>query len=174
MSAEQGSDSGENRTPGTDKSIGARLVAAREARKLGIEKVAADLRLDVAVIRALENDDHAALPAPIFVQGYLRSYARLVGLPGQELVRDYTAGRKELPPLSVKRLRRRPARLHQINVTMLRNILLALLLVVVIWLAWPFAAQLVKLQHEPEDVDRPGRLELPLPGDPAGNGMMNQ
>ena len=67
-------------------SIGQRLSRAREARKLGIEKVADALHLDVRTVKALERDDHAALPSPIFVKGYLRGYAALVGLPAEELV----------------------------------------------------------------------------------------
>lgn len=68
---------------------GARLRAAREAAGLGQSDVAAELRLGVETIDALEHDAVERLPAPIFVRGYLRSYAALIGLPAQELVDAY-------------------------------------------------------------------------------------
>lgn len=68
---------------------GARLRAAREAAGLGQHDVAMELRLGVDTIDALEHDAVDKLPAPIFVRGYLRNYAVLVGLPAQELVDAY-------------------------------------------------------------------------------------
>lgn len=68
---------------------GKRLRAAREAAGLGQNDVAAELRLGVDTVNALEHDAVERLPAPIFVRGYLRNYAALVGLPAQELVDAY-------------------------------------------------------------------------------------
>lgn len=68
---------------------GQRLRNAREAAGLGQNDVAAELRLGVETIDALEHDAVEKLPAPIFVRGYLRNYALLVGLPAQELVDAY-------------------------------------------------------------------------------------
>jgi cytoskeleton protein RodZ len=60
---------------------GHRLREARESRKLTIAQAAAQLRMQSRIIEALENDDYSTLPGTIFVQGYLRSYSRLLGLP---------------------------------------------------------------------------------------------
>lgn len=60
--------------------LGVRLKAAREAQGLSTRDVAQRLRLDAHVIEALEADDLERLPARTFVRGYLRNYARLVGL----------------------------------------------------------------------------------------------
>ena len=65
---------------------GERLRAAREARGLSFDDVVHELRLESAIIAAIERDDLDGLSAPVFVKGYLRSYARLVELPEQELV----------------------------------------------------------------------------------------
>jgi len=70
---------------------GVRLTTAREARHMGVEQVAAQLRLDGNVIRALEADDYAALPSATFVKGYLRSYGRMLGLDVEVLVAEYQA-----------------------------------------------------------------------------------
>ena len=57
---------------------GARLSGARQAAGLACEDVAAQLRMPLRVVRALEADDASVLGAPVFVRGQLRSYARLL------------------------------------------------------------------------------------------------
>ena len=60
-------------------SLGARLSQAREARRIPIEGIAQQIRVSVAVLRAIEEDRLEGL-APIYVRGYVRAYARIVGL----------------------------------------------------------------------------------------------
>lgn len=60
--------------------IGARLRSAREARGLSYEAVAAELRIRVVILAALEREDHAALPERVYLLGHLRTYARYLGL----------------------------------------------------------------------------------------------
>jgi len=103
-------------------SIGERLSAARKARTLTTETVAEELKLDVNMIEAIERDDKAVLPAAIFVQGYLRRYARLVGLPEDELVRDYADSAGELPPLSVVAIKQRKSSVTLPSAKLIRNI----------------------------------------------------
>ena len=67
-------------------SPGQRLRAAREDRGMSVDEVAHDLRLDRDVILALEEDDFDRLGAPVFVKGYLRSYARLLNVPESDVV----------------------------------------------------------------------------------------
>lgn len=63
-----------------------RLRAAREARGISVDEVAHDLHLDREIILSLEAPDYTVLGAPVFVRGYLRSYAHLLGLPEDEIV----------------------------------------------------------------------------------------
>jgi cytoskeletal protein RodZ len=60
--------------------IGERLRAAREARGLSLEAVAAELRIRVVILAAMEREDHAALPERVYLLGLLRTYARFLGL----------------------------------------------------------------------------------------------
>ena len=69
-------------------SPGARLRAAREARGLSIEEVAERLRLNAALVLAMEQDRFALLGPPVFARGHLRNYAVLVGAPEQEIMAD--------------------------------------------------------------------------------------
>lgn len=68
---------------------GERLREARNARKLDLEAAAEQMNLSVSVLRALENDDYRALPSSTFIKGYIRSYARMLRLPPDDLVRAF-------------------------------------------------------------------------------------
>ena len=59
-------------------SSGEQLRRARTGYGWSLEDVAANLNLDVDVVRALESGDYAGLPEPAFIRGYLRAYARLM------------------------------------------------------------------------------------------------
>lgn len=58
-------------------SPGEQLRKARTGYGWSLEDVAANLNLDVDVVRALESGDYVGLPEPAFIRGYLRAYARL-------------------------------------------------------------------------------------------------
>ena len=69
---------------------GRRLQAAREERKIERSEVARWLKLDEKFIKAIEEDDEEHLPQPVFIAGYIRSYAKLVNLPPDQLVEEFT------------------------------------------------------------------------------------
>ena len=69
--------------------IGQRLMQARLARQLTIEEVAGQLHLQVRHIDALEQQDLSRLPGPSYICGYLRSYAKFLHLPSNEIVENY-------------------------------------------------------------------------------------
>lgn len=68
---------------------GEKLRLAREARELSIADVAVRLKLNVKKINALEQGDIEGLAAPVFVAGYLRTYARLLELSEVEVLADF-------------------------------------------------------------------------------------
>ncbi|KAA6183311.1 helix-turn-helix domain-containing protein [Thiohalocapsa marina] len=72
--------------PNASEGPGATLARARAARRLSVVRIATELRLTPEVVEALEHDDYARLPSPVFVAGYLRSYARLLDLDPQPIV----------------------------------------------------------------------------------------
>jgi cytoskeleton protein RodZ len=65
---------------------GARLKLAREAAGLSLEQVAAQLKLAPRQVRALEDEDFAQLPGRTFARGFVRNYARLLNLDGNDLL----------------------------------------------------------------------------------------
>lgn len=73
-------------------SPGARLRTAREERGLSIEEVADRLRLNEALVLAMEEDRFGLLGAPVFARGHLKNYAALVGAPEREVMAGFDVG----------------------------------------------------------------------------------
>jgi cytoskeleton protein RodZ len=60
--------------------VGARLRAAREARGLTLEQVAAETRIPQRHLVAIESGDFAKLPGRTYAVGFTRTYARMLGV----------------------------------------------------------------------------------------------
>ena len=76
-------------TPTAPSTYGSNLKAARERMDVTPADIAASLHLDESVIRAVEAGEANSLPAPVYVRGYIRAYANLVGLDGDKLIANY-------------------------------------------------------------------------------------
>ena len=61
-------------------SFGEKLRQTREKRGLSQQEAAKALCLDASIIDALEKEQFDKLPAPVFVRGYIKSYASLLRL----------------------------------------------------------------------------------------------
>lgn len=77
--------------------LGALLTRAREKLSLSQKDIASRLNLKEEYIAALDANDLDKLPAPIYVRGYIRSYARAVNLNADSLINLYE-GIAEAPP----------------------------------------------------------------------------
>lgn len=66
--------------------IGAALREAREAQKLSIEEVSAQLRLSDKQITALEHDDFKSFGSAMLTRGFIKNYARLLSLDPDPLL----------------------------------------------------------------------------------------
>lgn len=100
MSGHDIPSSNETSAAGTDPevpvNIGRRLMQARLARQLTIEEVAGQLHLQVRHLDALEQQDLSRLPGPSYICGYLRSYAKFLHLPSNEIVENYPGVRDHI------------------------------------------------------------------------------
>jgi cytoskeleton protein RodZ len=72
--------------PAPEPGVGEQLRAAREQQGLSVIDVAQRLKFAPRQIEALEADNVAALPGLTFVRGFVRSYAKLLGLDADPLV----------------------------------------------------------------------------------------
>lgn len=67
-------------------SVGQLLRDAREAQGVTLEEAAVRLRLMHRQIEAMERDDFESLGQPVFARGFVRNYARLLGLAPESLL----------------------------------------------------------------------------------------
>ncbi|XZG71831.1 helix-turn-helix domain-containing protein [Chitinibacteraceae bacterium HSL-7] len=70
------------------ESVGSRLKAAREAAGLTVRQVSDQLKLAPRQIELIEGDHFDALPGATFARGFVRNYARLLGLDQEPIVAD--------------------------------------------------------------------------------------
>ena len=73
--------------------IGSTLRSARVQRGLTIEQAAQDTRISRRFIEAIEAEDFDALPAPVYVRGFLRSYSNYLRVDPQPLLAQLTEAR---------------------------------------------------------------------------------
>lgn len=79
-------------------SVGEQLRAAREAQGLTLGDVAGRTRIPTRHLTAIEDDDHRGLPAATYSSGFVKTYARLLGLDGQVLSQQFRADLTERAP----------------------------------------------------------------------------
>ncbi|GIW18523.1 MAG: hypothetical protein KatS3mg064_1680 [Tepidiforma sp.] len=72
--------------------IGDTLREARERRGLSIEQAAQETRISPRFLEALEAEEFDVLPAPVYVRGFLRSYANYLKLDPQPLLDQLVGG----------------------------------------------------------------------------------
>lgn len=83
-------------------SFGERLRREREMRKVSLQDIAAATKISTRNLRALEEEEFDKLPGGIFNKGFVRSYARFLGMNEDQAVADYlTAAGEEGAPSNV-------------------------------------------------------------------------
>jgi cytoskeleton protein RodZ len=60
--------------------LGERFRAAREARGLSLSEVSEQIRIRSVYLAAIEEERWSAIGAPVYIRGFLRTYARFLGL----------------------------------------------------------------------------------------------
>ena len=77
-------------------SVGERLRQARLEAGKTLEQIAAETKIQLWILEAIERDDFSRVPGGIFIRGYLTAIARAVALPPSELLTAYAP---QVPPL---------------------------------------------------------------------------
>lgn len=122
---------------------GQRLRTAREALGLTQAEIATRMHLSVSYIRALDADDYDRLPKAAFVRGYIKNYAKLVNLPGDELANLYQQMAEEKPPEPVSTP---PATESDRRLWWVGG---AAGFALIVWLLWPVSVEQERQQMEP-------------------------
>jgi cytoskeleton protein RodZ len=73
------------------ESFGERLKKERDQRKITLEDVALSTKIGTRFLQALEEERFDQLPGGIFNKGFVRAYARHLGIDEQQAITDYLA-----------------------------------------------------------------------------------
>ena len=164
-------------------SFGEELRREREIRGISLKEIADATKISQRFLDALERNDHRTLPAPVFTRGFVREYARYVGLNAEEMVNRYNFAaanddRIEKPPqvekypqvlprdISPKPPRKRgiPPVYARVDRNLVAALFIAIALAAVAW----WAVQQRRIVPEPanEPVTPVATTPAPLPAHP--------
>lgn len=73
-------------------SFGDELRREREIRGISLKEISDATKISKRFLEAIERNDHKTLPAPVFTRGFIREYARYLGLNAEEMVSRYNCG----------------------------------------------------------------------------------
>lgn len=72
-------------------SFGEELRRERIVRDISLEEISSATKISVRLLTALEQSDLSRLPSPTFTRGFIRAYARHLGIEPEEKVNAYLA-----------------------------------------------------------------------------------
>ncbi len=75
--------------------FGEKLRKQREQRGIALDAISNTTKISTRMLRALEEEQFDQLPGGVFNKGFVRAYARQVGLDEEETVTDYLAALRE-------------------------------------------------------------------------------
>ena len=78
-------------------SFGEKLKLEREKRKITLEQISSTTKISTRMLQALEQEKFTQLPGGIFNKGFVRAYARTLGLDEEQAVADYLEASGEAP-----------------------------------------------------------------------------
>src|SRR5579872_4481844 len=76
--------------------LGSELREARLSRDLTLDQVERQIRIRAKFLEALEQGNNTALPSEVQARGFLRNYARFLGMDGDAMVARYDAALLQL------------------------------------------------------------------------------
>ncbi len=165
--------------------FGQQLMLAREKAGMTLEEAARSLNLKQETVEAIEDSAMDRLPPVAFVQGYVRSYARLLGLPEARILKEFE---EEVPHQIESELHPRPPSPDGANsqtpvVRLVSMLVVVLAVTVVLYALYSyFMERTENLDRASRAVDDTSMQELgasgadqaalegdqePLPGEPA-------
>ena len=109
-------------------SVGQYLREQRESRGMSLEEISRGTRVPIASVERIESDRFDELPGEVFVRGFVKSYARALSLPPDEVLARYTASRRvvSVTPLTLTSTTPKPARGRRFGVAIAFVLLLIL------------------------------------------------
>lgn len=143
-------------------SVGARLAEVRSQQQRSMESIASELRLPPEIVRAIETGDEAKLPAATFLRGYVKSYARVLGIDDAPLTAQLPSIEGQRPAALKRVGMRRPGVSLPVGKWLVSVSLLAAVALMVIY-GVPTVERLWSVRTE-----EPVSDQLQLPTSPTG------
>lgn len=81
------------------QSFGARLRQRREERQVDLIAVAEQTKIKLSLLEALERDDVSQWPSGIFRRAYIRTYAHIIGLDPDVVLREFLEAHPDPPEM---------------------------------------------------------------------------
>jgi cytoskeleton protein RodZ len=78
--------------------FGERMQREREMRGITLDEIAEGTKITVRCLRAIEREEFSKLPGGIFNKGFVRAYARYIGIDEEQAVTDFLAASGHLEP----------------------------------------------------------------------------
>jgi cytoskeleton protein RodZ len=75
--------------------FGDKFRNAREKKELSLDDVSNVTKISARMLKAIEQEDFEQLPGGVFNKGFIRAYAKHLGLDGEEAVTDYLASLRQ-------------------------------------------------------------------------------
>jgi cytoskeletal protein RodZ len=71
--------------------LGDEFRAARESRHLSLSDVSEQIHIRSVYLQSIENEEWSVIAAPVYVRGFIRTYARFLGLDPEHAVEQFNA-----------------------------------------------------------------------------------
>jgi len=157
-------------------SFGERLKKEREQKGISLEDISLETKIGTRLLRALEEEHFDQLPGGIFNKGFVRAYARHLGLDEEQTISDYMSAIGTPPPVVEEAFPIQVPRRDSSSERMLRRvqsaapqeipwgILAVVLLVVALGFAsWTYFHRPVESKREAAPVAQPVPVSNPAP-----------
>ena len=118
-------------------SFGERMQREREMRGITLEEIAESTKIGTRSLRALEGEDFDKLPGGIFNKGFVRAYARYLGIDEEQAVTDFLAAygdhQLQLPQPPEGEVKQEEERTKSVNLLAVGGAVAVLALFFTIW-----------------------------------------
>lgn len=86
--------------------VGELLRKAREDQQLSISEIAEKTNIKSEYLHAIETGDESVFPAEVYLRGFLRSYAKSLGVSPDQIIDRYDQNSMDIPSSSQPKLSR--------------------------------------------------------------------
>jgi cytoskeleton protein RodZ len=146
------------------ENFGSYLKHERELRGVPLEEIAEVTKVHIRFLEALENNEFDQLPGEVFIKGYIRSYAKAIGLDSEEMVNAYDDGVGKDRRLELENARLASEKIHSRNKNLMGFVIGGIGLTAVLVMGYWGVVSLVDKNNEE------GAEQSSL-SDPAPNGV---